>query len=725
MRLNQYPLVIAYGYPVDQNEFHFLGRHGVIQIKNHQEELLRILPNCHGYSSLKDICNQLTDIDEDVIKKLINTCERHGVMIDSRQLFKRFHLDSINPGYFMHNLSSEQVDKLTAKTLPEEDLSYGVMNSLPLLDGTSTRVSVRHFSGEPCELETLKRLLASMYRIGKTRSVPSGGGLYPLTLYLVLFMEIDRYEPGIYRHNYYTLELERIRPLPLQDSIERAFDTRDLIKDAVGTIVITADLERSTQKYSNRGYRYTILEAGHVAQNAYLYCQNSPDKQLGIVEYGGFLDEEVANLLGMDFPRYAPIISIMFGMKGDTNQQLTELGLSEQVRQLEAALVGDNKPVVSFGIFDLESKSISMAQWAASAEYRNPNYMKVSRRNETAFAAGSIMSEAFIKVLGEAYERHVCFKPRADIFTDAIKVGNYADPRIFAPYADDHPVFSRYGLKPFKEGEERAWLLGHTHNGTNLYVPSDLIFYAEHPVQLHYCYTPSSTGVAAHPDMQRAQLNAMLELVERDAIAVHWYGMLSPNRISEEFLPRNIRIRKDEWTGAGWEVYILDLTLDLSPVCMVLLVNHKQYPVMSSGAASALTMERAINKAFLEAEYMAISWQKRRKKTMYPEKVRLPDDHGLLYATDKYFNEVEHLLKGNEETPKVNRLTLDDLLSKSDAVTVRMDDGTYPLYVVRVLSNRLMPLTFGFETEHYGHSRLEMLKYAWNRPFPSIPHIFS
>ncbi len=195
MRTNQNPLVITYGYPVDQDEFHFLGRNGIIQIKNHQSEIVRILPLCHGYSTLKEICTTLSDIDPEVVQNLINVCERHGVIIDSRQLYKRFHSDTINPGYFMHNLSAIQVAKLTQHTLPEEDLSNESIKDLSLLQGTVERASVRHFTGNPIDSVTIKSLLASMYRIGRTRSVPSGGGLYPLTLYLILYIHTDQYSP--------------------------------------------------------------------------------------------------------------------------------------------------------------------------------------------------------------------------------------------------------------------------------------------------------------------------------------------------------------------------------------------------------------------------------------------------------------------------------------------------------------------------------------------------
>ena len=50
-------------------------------------------------------------------------------------------------------------------------------------------------------------------------------------------------------------------------------------------IFITALFERSTFKYQDRGYRYTLLEAGHVAQNLNLVANALG---YGAVNIGGF-----------------------------------------------------------------------------------------------------------------------------------------------------------------------------------------------------------------------------------------------------------------------------------------------------------------------------------------------------------------------------------------------------------------------------------------------------
>ena len=50
-------------------------------------------------------------------------------------------------------------------------------------------------------------------------------------------------------------------------------------------------------KYGERGYRFMLLEAGHIAQNA-LLAANALG--LGACPFGGFIDDDLDRLLGID-----------------------------------------------------------------------------------------------------------------------------------------------------------------------------------------------------------------------------------------------------------------------------------------------------------------------------------------------------------------------------------------------------------------------------------------
>ena len=38
------------------------------------------------------------------------------------------------------------------------------------------------------------------------------------------------------------------------------------------------------------------------------------------------------------------------------------------------------------------------------------------------------------------------------------------------------------------------------------------------------------------------------------------------------------------------------------------------------------------------------------------------------------------------------------------------------------MSQKLLPLTFGFGGEHYGHNRLKEIELNWGSEYPSLPH---
>jgi SagB-type dehydrogenase family enzyme len=76
--------------------------------------------------------------------------------------------------------------------------------------------------------------------------------------------------------------------------------------------VITAEYNRITTKYRERGIRYAMIEAGHIGQNIFLMAA-SLGISAGIV--GAFHDEQVSRLI--QIPRsHEPLLIMPAGYKG-------------------------------------------------------------------------------------------------------------------------------------------------------------------------------------------------------------------------------------------------------------------------------------------------------------------------------------------------------------------------------------------------------------------------
>ena len=69
------------------------------------------------------------------------------------------------------------------------------------------------------------------------------------------------------------------------------------ILNSSALIIISANYEKNKSRYNKRGRRYTILEAGHAAQNIYLMATSLG---LGTVAIGAFKDRVVKATLGID-----------------------------------------------------------------------------------------------------------------------------------------------------------------------------------------------------------------------------------------------------------------------------------------------------------------------------------------------------------------------------------------------------------------------------------------
>ncbi|MFD2082863.1 SagB-type dehydrogenase domain-containing protein [Actinopolymorpha cephalotaxi] len=163
-----------------------------------------------------------------------------------------------------------------------------------------TRRSVRRYEQGPLPIRVLGDVLFSAYGMRDPelpfRTVPSAGGLYPLELYLVN-LEAGELPVGAY---HYDLRRHSLDLIPDHGPVAQLRDcifVPEAGETAAAMIVITGVFGRSRIKYGERAYRFAHLEAGHVGQNIALTCTCMG---IGFCPFGGFVDDEVNNLLNLD-----------------------------------------------------------------------------------------------------------------------------------------------------------------------------------------------------------------------------------------------------------------------------------------------------------------------------------------------------------------------------------------------------------------------------------------
>ncbi|MFJ8692438.1 SagB/ThcOx family dehydrogenase [Streptomyces roseolilacinus] len=136
---------------------------------------------------------------------------------------------------------------------------------------------------------------------------PSAGGCYAVSLHAVV-QDVAGLERGVHPWDPATGALAPRRPDADADvpGILRTTVIRPSQVQAV--LMLTADLEVYGARYGERGYRYALLEAGHMGQNLTLALH-----LLGIANcpVGGFLDDRVARLLHPDRPLRLPVYGVV------------------------------------------------------------------------------------------------------------------------------------------------------------------------------------------------------------------------------------------------------------------------------------------------------------------------------------------------------------------------------------------------------------------------------
>ncbi|HEC78494.1 MAG TPA: SagB/ThcOx family dehydrogenase [candidate division WOR-3 bacterium] len=180
----------------------------------------------------------------------------------------------------------------------------------------------RNFSGKPITIEETAKLLYFSYGINAKvpipkdptviqflRVTPSAGALYPLELYINIFLSQD-IKPGLYHYNVLHHALEELKLGDFRDSISNACMIQQMIKGANAVLFITGIFKRTTFKYHERGYRFVLMESGHVAQNLSLICEAI---SLGSVLIGGFHDDEINSFLEVDGVNEAVLYPIVIG----------------------------------------------------------------------------------------------------------------------------------------------------------------------------------------------------------------------------------------------------------------------------------------------------------------------------------------------------------------------------------------------------------------------------
>lgn len=142
------------------------------------------------------------------------------------------------------------------------------------------------------------------------RAYPSGGARYPIEIYPLVFQGSREVPAGIYHYNVKRHALDVLETRQFTGNEIAGIFTYPFIQKASFALVLTAVFNRTFMKYGDRGYRYILIEAGHVAQNI---CLTAEALDLKCVPLVGTKDTSMERLLEIDGFTEAVIHSVIVG----------------------------------------------------------------------------------------------------------------------------------------------------------------------------------------------------------------------------------------------------------------------------------------------------------------------------------------------------------------------------------------------------------------------------
>jgi ribosomal protein S12 methylthiotransferase accessory factor len=338
--------------------------------------------------------------------------------------------------------------------------------------------------------------------------------------------------------------------------------------------------------------------------------------------------------------------------------------------------------------------------------------------------------QAWIRAVVEGAERYCCVVYDHDDFvvatadelgTAALDLGTvprcsereYADPA--CPLSKPDPTV------PIR------WVLGYSLiDRCERYVPAVMTHLYINPRRGENFWQPISTGVAAHTSLVTALISAICEAIERDAIALTWLARLPLPRIEvEPPLPRELATNYGRLLQSLVRQYFFDATTDLAVPTIYSVQAVEGHPKLAQyvNCATDFSAAAACAKTIREAAPARTVFQVPREIPPDVADFHSLYDGAVYMGRSEQRSAFDFLLKGSArrplsaveiDAPQDGRSRLRLLIDRlkaigSDAIAVDITTDEVRaagLWVVRVVTPGLLPMSTIYRARFLGHARL-------------------
>ena len=183
------------------------------------------------------------------------------------------------------------IRKMTDAAMTIEELS----TILYYADGVTGELTLQSEEKDPLALNTLGDNCNATLR-----SAPSGGGLFPITLYMVL-RNVNDVDDGIYYYLPLEHSIRLVKKLDgnLEDDINHVAEWGINIEQKKINVIFfyVYSLYNNSRKYSDMAYDFAMVEVGQISENIQLTCTA---EGIASCDIGGFEKYKCENFLEID-----------------------------------------------------------------------------------------------------------------------------------------------------------------------------------------------------------------------------------------------------------------------------------------------------------------------------------------------------------------------------------------------------------------------------------------
>ncbi|MEY9946847.1 TOMM precursor leader peptide-binding protein [Kitasatospora sp. GAS1066B] len=277
----------------------------------------------------------------------------------------------------------------------------------------------------------------------------------------------------------------------------------------------------------------------------------------------------------------------------------------------------------------------------------------------------SYRSSARVGLL-EGLERFAGMRPRARrtrLVAAFADLDRAVDPRVCGLYSED---FHRADptVRPFCPRRPIPWVWGHSlRDQEPILVPEVLAYYHAPGGVGNRFVQESSNGCASGSCLEEAIYFALMEVIERDAFLIAWYGQLAlPELDPHQGTGRETRSMVERLEMYGYRARFFDLRITF-PIPVVAAVAERTDGALGRlcfGAGASLDAETALRAGLCEIATDAVHLRRRTARQLERlramatdfERIKVLHDHPMVYGLPEMARHADFLLRAADGGPR-------------------------------------------------------------------------